>query len=305
MRDGFLDRRRLLRYAGLLAAGAAAAGCTSEADSTPAPPPEPGGATSQAPQEQESADGVVVRTEEVYSEYRHTNVQLWTAHPSTVDEKDLGELPWVLYLHGRDGINPSPVPGDTLSSLGSLARSGEISPFGLVSAGGGYNAYWCDNSANGRLASMLREELPQWMVHRGLGGRFGEPSAVAGISTGGFGAFNYTIDRSVRGNPVSALAALSPAVPTTWAHMREKHAFVTEQEWRRTEPIGRMHMLGERVPVGIWVGDEDAFFPGARRLRAEHRNTPVFSVLPGGHDGSVFNVVGADMVRFLDAHLPR
>ncbi|GAA0515882.1 S-formylglutathione hydrolase FrmB [Saccharopolyspora erythraea NRRL 2338] len=239
--------------------------------------------------------------EQVRSEHRQTDVRLYTAHPSGL-ERTKG-LPVVLYLHGRDGIDPTPIPYDTLAALEREYRDGAIPAFAFVVVDGGYNAYWTDGSANGDLSSMLTEELPRWLRERGLGDDEGRPFAVAGISTGGFGALNYAIARQAAGNPVSAVAELAPALPVTWEHMSEKGVFGSEEQWRHADPLAHLDKLGD-VPVGVWVGDTDPFLPGAERLVAEHTDIPVASVLPGGHDGSVFDVVGADMVRFLADHVP-
>lgn len=255
-------------------------------------------------EEEEEEDLPTIHTEDVYSEYRHTDVQLYLAYPTGIEEAALGTIPWVLYLHGRDGVNPTPIPTDTLVALERLHRDDEIEPFGFVVVEGGYNAYWVDDSENGRLSSMLHEELPQWMVDRGLAGGEGIPTAVTGISTGGFGAVNYAVDRGLADKPVSALATLAPALPVDWEHMAEKNAFATEQEWRDNDPLRRLAGLDTGVPVGVWIGDEDAYLDGAQELGDNHPNNPVFSVLPGGHDGDVFDAVGEDMVRFLNDYLP-
>ncbi|QUH06102.1 hypothetical protein HUO13_19395 [Saccharopolyspora erythraea] len=239
--------------------------------------------------------------EQVRSEHRQTDVRLYTAHPSGLERTE--GLPAVLYLHGRDGIDPTPIPYDTLAALEREYRDGAVPAFAFVVVDGGYNPYWTDGSANGDLSSMLTDELPRWLRERGLGDDEGRPFAVAGISTGGFGALNYAIARHAAGNPVSAVAELAPALPVTWEHMSEKGAFGSEEQWRQADPLAHLDQLGD-VPVGVWVGDADPFLPGAERLVAEHTNTPVASVLPGGHDGSVFDVVGADMVRFLADHVP-
>lgn len=292
MREVDFGRRRLLSYAGWTAAGLVAlGGCAS---------PRPASQGKPAPPVR-GEDHPIVRTEYVHSEHRRTSVQLLTAHPSQVDSID--GLPVVLYLHGRDGVQPSPIPQDTLAALEREHRAGSISPFGLVAVDGGYNPYWSDGSANGDLLRMLTDEVPAWLRERGLGDADGRPFAVAGISTGGFGALHYAVERSRAGEPLDAVAALAPALPVTWEHMREKNAFDTEQDWYDNDPLQHLGDLGD-LPVGVWIGDADAFLDGSMRLVAEHENTPVVSVLPGGHDESVFDVVGADMVRYLSENVP-
>lgn len=284
--------RRLL-MAVLLAAGMAGCAAPPLHDaSSPAPVVEPALSEQDMP---------VIRTEYVYSEHRRAPVQLYLAYPDGLEST--ADLPMVLYLHGRDGVWPTPIPYDTLASLERLYREGSIPAFGFAVVDGGYNPYWNDGSANGDLAALLHGELPRWLQERGMGDAGGRPFAVAGISTGGFGALNYAADRNLAGHPVAAVAALAPALQVSWESMREKETFATEEDWSAVDPLRRLGDLGD-VPLGVWTGDEDPFLEGINRLVDEYPNTPVVSVLPGGHDPSVFEVVGLDFVTFLSDALP-
>lgn len=293
MRDVVMGRRRLLALA---AAGLAAAGCSAWHDedprrARPIPEPDSGAEPIAGP------DMPAIRSEFVFSACRRSSVELITAYPSGVASTQ--NLPMVLYLHGRDGVRPTPIPFETLAALENEYRAGAIPPFGFVSVDGGYNAYWLDGSANGDLLTMLDEELPRWLRERGLSGADGMPYACAGISTGGFGALNYAIGRTLAGAPVSSVAALAPAMLVDWEDMQDRGAFATEQEWRQADPLYRLDALGD-VPLGLWVGEDDPFLPGTERLAEQHGNTPVFTVVPGGgHEPAVFEAVGTDMVRFL------
>lgn len=280
-----LGRRGLLAAMGLLAASACA---PARPHASPRPrPPAPG--------------GTVIRTETVRSVHRGADIPMLIAHPAGLDSTE--GLPMVLYLHGRDAMNPVPIPYETLDALHREHAAGNLPPFGLVAVDGGYNAYWNDGSSNGDLMSMLLDEVPAWLHARGLGDEEGLPFACAGLSTGGFGVLNYAIERVARGRPPAAVAALAPALPLTWDVMSTKNAFDTAEEWRAADPLGRLAGLGD-VPVGVWIGDADTFRPGVEQLVQQYPNTPVHRVLPGGHDGSVFDVVGADMLGFLAEGAP-
>lgn len=291
---------RARRSASLFAAATVAvslAGCTT------APPPAP-----VAPAPAVDADPALseqampeIRTERVHSEHRGTDTQLYLAYPTGLESTE--NLPVVLYLHGRDGVHPTPIPYDTLASLERLYHEGRIPAFGFVVVDGGYNPYWNDGSANGDLAAMLNEELPAWLAERGLGDEEGLPFAVAGISTGGFGALTYAADRNQAGKPVAAVAEVAPALQTSWEGMREKEAFATEDEWLAVDPLHRLDELGD-VPVGVWTGDADPFLDGIDELVRRYPNTPVVSYLPGGHEGAVFEAVGTEFVEFLAGALP-
>ncbi|MFD0923823.1 alpha/beta hydrolase [Saccharopolyspora rosea] len=294
MRGPAFGRRRLLSMAGVVAAGAAACSAPQSPPRPSAPPPavDPAASGTGMPE---------VRTEQVRSAHRGTDVQLYVAHPTGLP--DTANLPVVLYLHGRDGVHPTPIPYGTLAALEREHASGSVPPFGFVVVDGGFNPYWTDGSRNGDLAAMLRDEVPRWLRERGLADDDGLPFAVAGISTGGFGALDYAADRNLAGRPPAAAAVLAPALPTSWDHMREKDAFATEDEWRAHDPLERLADLGD-VPVGVWIGDADPFLDGTRRLVDGHDNTPVVSYLPGGHGPEVFEAVGPDMVTFLGKALP-
>lgn len=291
-----VGRRRLLTYAGLTALGAAAAGCGSSSSASGPSQTRP---RARPVSRQESA---VTRIEQVYSEHRRTMVDLFFAYPSGVETTQ--GLPVVLYLHGRDGLQPTPVPFGTLEALEEVYSRGTVPPFGFVGVDGGFNPYWHDGSANGDLLSMLTDEVPGWLRSRGLGDEQGLPFAAGGLSTGGFGALNYTIERERGGAPVSALSLLSPALPTTWEQMREKGAFATEQQWQQYDPLQRVGELGD-VPLGVWIGESDYFIEGTKQLVDQHSNTPVFETVPGGHEPAVFDSVGDGTIEFLGSSVPR
>lgn len=284
-----LSRRNLLAFA---AATVAAAPLLNACGTQPSPPPAPVAepTPARAPQ-----PGPTIQREVVRSKHRGTDVELALTYPSGV--RSLEGLPLVLYLHGRDGLRPNAMPANTLTALEAEHRAGTTPAFGLVSVDGGYNSYWFDGSANGDVLSMLLEELPSWLRERGYGAGDGQPFAVGGISSGGFGALHYAIARSRLGSPVEGVGVLAPALTTSWAHAEEREAFADQQQWHRVDPLEHIDDLGG-VPLGVWVGDVDPFFEGAEQLAHDHPNTRVFSVLPGGHEGKVFDAVGTDMVRY-------
>ncbi|MER7081290.1 S-formylglutathione hydrolase FrmB [Saccharopolyspora kobensis] len=293
---------RARRFGSLLAAAALAvslAGCAAPPPpaAPPVPPAEPAVEAEPALSELPMP---VIRKEQVHSASRGTDTELYLAYPTGLESTE--NLPVVLYLHGRDGVNPTPIPYDTLASLERLYHEGRIPAFGFVVVDGGYNPYWNDGSANGDLATMLNEELPVWLSERGFGDAEGLPFAAAGISTGGFGALTYAADRNLAGKPVAAVGEVAPALQVSWEGMREKEAFGTEDEWLAVDPLHRLDDLGD-VPIGVWTGDTDPFLDGIEQLIDRHRNTPVVTYLPGGHEGAVFEAVGTEFVEFLAGSL--
>lgn len=205
MRDAVVNRRRMLAYLGMTAAGVTAVACggpEGPAKANPARrprPPQTPVTRSQVASMLPEEESPVIRSELVRSKYRNATVELLIVHPSGLESTE--NLPIALYLHGRDGIQPTPIPFDTLTALELEHREGRIEPFGIVAVDGGYNAYWADGQTNGDLLSMLMEEVPGWLRERGLADDDGVPFASSGISTGGFGALHYAIERNLAGAP--------------------------------------------------------------------------------------------------------
>src|SRR5690606_22088769 len=108
---------RARRSASLFAAATVAvslAGCTA---APPAAPVAPAPAVDADP----AVSGLAmpeIRTEVVHSAHRGTDTRLYLAYPTGLESTE--NLPVVLYLHGRDGIDPTPIPYDTLASLERL-----------------------------------------------------------------------------------------------------------------------------------------------------------------------------------------
>lgn len=287
-----ITRRRLLTCTvGVGALGTAAACGSGDLPSTRNTPPL---AVPAGP------DFPVTRREVVYSRHRREQVALDIHYPKHLTDRR--HLPVAVYLHGRNGRHPTPIPFETLSALEIAYRDGGAAPFAIVTLDGGTNAHWYDGSTNGDAVSMLVNELPEWLAERDLAGPDGLPFACAGISTGGVGALRYAAARNHLGKPLSAVGVLAPALWVDWEQMGHKDSFTSQQTWEDANPLSQLADLGD-VPIGIWVGDEDPYLEGARILFDGHPNTPIFSVLPGGHDGTVFDAVGTDMIRFLASAL--
>lgn len=298
MREMKFGRRSLLSAAGMIVAGSVAACSAPQPNRPPQPQPLP---RPPMPPVASHSGPPLVNVETVYSEHRGADTSLMIAHPNGL--QDTANLPMALFLHGRDAMNPSPIPWGVLDALQPEFDAGNIPPFGLVAVDGGFNSYWNDGSANGDLMSMLLQEVPGWLRERGLAGQDGLPFACGGVSTGGFGALNYAAERNMAGSPLAAVATIAPALPVTWQHMQEKGVFASEQEWIETDPLRRVDELGD-VPVGIWIGEFDVFREGTDQLAQLYPNTPVYSVVPGGHEGPVFDSVGVDAVGFLAGGFP-
>ncbi|MFB9909321.1 alpha/beta hydrolase [Allokutzneria oryzae] len=239
----------------------------------------------------------VMRVERVRSTYRRQNVEIATFLPSVTS----GNLPVCLLLHGRFGNARSAPGGDLAGALANAVNKGHVRPFAFVAVDGGANTYWHQQQNDNPMA-MLLEEVPRWLVERGLGGPDGVPFAVSGISMGGFGAFLYARRRLEQRNPVRAIAAVSPALITSWGEMSKRRAFRDQAEWASMDPLRNIDKHGA-AKVGMWCGTEDSFIGGVRQF-IQRAKPAVAATGPGGHNHAFYNRVLPDVVRFVGRNLP-
>ncbi|KAA2266165.1 alpha/beta hydrolase [Solihabitans fulvus] len=293
MTDGpRLSRRALLTALGLT--GIATAGIAASAATGTLPAGVAMrhllGAAGQSPVPKRS----VVRLERVHSAARGRGVDLLTVLPPNVHTDG---LPMSLMLHGLHGSARYAIPGNLPEALARVVAGG-VPPFGFVAVDGGDN-YWHENVPGDDPMAMLLDELPRWLAARGLG----QPFACTGVSMGGFGALLYDRRRAERGQPVGAIAALSPGLLTSWPEMSKRHAFANEAQWAELDPLRSVDKLGP-TPIGVWVGDHDTFIDGTRRFIRDARPS-VASITPGGHNDAFFRSVVPDVLRFLGGHVPK
>ncbi|MDQ2585997.1 alpha/beta hydrolase [Saccharothrix yanglingensis] len=237
----------------------------------------------------------VVRVERVRSEHRGREVDLLTLVPPGVPTRG---LPMSILLHGRYGTARLAAFGGLPEVLVSAVGRGSVPPFGFVAVDGGDN-YWHENHPGDDPMAMLLEEVPAWLAERG----YGAPFACTGVSMGGFGALLYGRRRTERRERTAAVAAVSPALITTWEEMAKRDAFRGPEQWARLDPLRNLDKLGD-APIGVWVGDRDRFVDGTTTL-LENARLAVESITPGGHDDAFYRRIVPDVVRFLGRRVPR
>ncbi|GAA3459248.1 alpha/beta hydrolase [Saccharothrix longispora] len=237
----------------------------------------------------------VVRVERVRSEHRGREVDLLTLVPPGVPT---GGLPMSILLHGRYGTARLAAFGGLPEVLVAAVGRGSVPPFGFVAVDGGDN-YWHENHPGDDPMAMLLEEVPTWLAERG----YGAPFACTGVSMGGFGALLYGRRRTERRERTAAVAAVSPALITTWEEMAKRDAFRGPEQWARLDPLRNLDKLGD-APIGVWVGDRDRFVDGTTTL-LKNAKLAVESVTPGGHDDAFYRRIVPDVVRFLGRRVPR
>jgi S-formylglutathione hydrolase FrmB len=266
----------------LLAGSAAAllAGCSS-------PEPPPPGPSAVPPPSRPSALTEPVTVQRMHSAARGTDVDLVLIAPSGVPAAG---LPVCLALHGRGARARTFLDLGVPAALTAAVQAG-TPPFAVAALDGDH--YWVNVGGADDPQRMLTEEVPGWLTGRDLR----PPSAVFGISMGGFGALNFA-----RAHPdLKAVATASAALFTSWPDARSRKVFDGEANWRACEPL--LH-TGELRPagLGVWCGESDPFLGADRRLvQAVSPELARFS--PGGHKDGYWRGVLPEVLKFVGERL--
>ncbi len=212
-------------------------------------------------------------------------------------------LPLVIMLHGYGDSHVNALSGLSPAQALALRVGGApLPPMALVTVDGG-TGYWNPHPADDPQA-MLADEVIPLCQRRGLGGshRIG----VMGISMGGYGALLLAEKRP---DLISAAAAISPAIWTSYAQARAANAgaYASAADFAADDAVTHAAALA-RVPVRIAAGYGDPFYPGVKALvRALPRRTggelPVVSLSSGCHDNSFFTAQEPASLAFLARHL--
>jgi pimeloyl-ACP methyl ester carboxylesterase len=211
-------------------------------------------------------------------------------------------LPMSLMLHGLHGNARHAFPTGLLKQLCSDVARQAVPAFGFVAVDGGDN-YWHENHSGDNPMAMLLDEIPRWLGERGLGGIDGLPFACAGLSMGGFGALLYARRRLERRQPPAAVAALAPALITSWSEMNKRQAFRDAIDWGSMDPLRHIDAI-RSIPTAVWCGTEDDFIGGVRRFISTAHPTVAYTAR--GRHGDVFNrSVVPSLIGFLGKHVPR
>ncbi|MCD2198039.1 alpha/beta hydrolase [Actinomycetospora endophytica] len=290
-----LTRRRLLIGGGaMVGAGALAAGGVALAGTveTAAPVPQ----RVPAPPGPSRGTQAAVTVEWVRSVARNRSVRLVITSPPG---RDRATLPLCVGLHGLGGNALWWGDPGMRKVLGAAWASG-VPPFAVAALDGGDN-YWHQFRPGDDPMRMLLDELPAWMMQRGVArDTQGVPVLASGVSMGGAGALMYARARVLRGSPVRAVAAMSPGLFTDW-RVASKRPFAGIGDWEANDPL-RFYPELATTPTGMWCGDRDSFVAPVRRyIDLAH---PQFSrITPGKHDGTYIGSVLPQVAAFLGQHV--
>ncbi|MFI5610547.1 alpha/beta hydrolase [Amycolatopsis sp. NPDC051903] len=286
--------RRSVLFAGTAALGVAGLAAATAAGVTPL-----GEALRAAGVTVGSPQVGFTRVERVFSAARGRMVDLVFLLPGKYPPAG---LPMSLMLHGLHGGARYAAPSGLVKQLATDVGRGVVPAHGYVAVDGGDN-YWHEVHHGDDPMAMLLEEVPRWLAARNLAGPHGLPFACAGVSMGGFGAMVYGRRRVERRQPPEAVAAISPALITSWPEMAKRHIFTGRLDWTSLDPLRHLTAL-RGVPTALWCGTEDSFITGVRRyIAATH--PAVGYTAKGIHSDTFFHSVVPNLVSFVGKHVPR
>jgi pimeloyl-ACP methyl ester carboxylesterase len=209
------------------------------------------------------------------------------------------ELPLVISLHAFGGDHTSGLGGVTLARALAASQAGKaLKPMAIVAVDGGA-LYWNPHPGDNPMAMIVDEVIP---LCRRLGLGRGEGGiATIGISMGGYGALLLAEKHP---QLVSAVAAISPAVWTTYAQARVANAgaFASAADFAEDDVITHTVALAQ-TPVRIASGNSDPFHPGVVALAAKLPKSAIVDFTAGCHDDSFFGSQQHQALSFLGEHL--
>jgi enterochelin esterase-like enzyme len=222
------------------------------------------------------------------------------------------KLPLVIMLHGYGGNHTSALSGLSPAQAVALRVNGTpLPPMALVTVDGG-GGYWNPHPGDNPLGMLAHELIP--MCQRlGLGTATGTGPGtggsrrkthrigVMGISMGGYGALLLAEKRP---DLVAAVAAISPAIWTSYAQARSANAgaYASAADFTADDAVTHAAALA-RIPVRVASGYSDPFYPGVQALARALPKNAVIEFSTGCHDGSFFTPQEPPSLAFLASHL--
>lgn len=232
-----------------------------------------------------------------YSRARNRIVGYTIAYPPGHRPGD--RLPLVVALHGYGGNHTDTLSGmPPAQALALRAGGAPLPPMAMVTADGG-GGYWNAHPGDDPMAMLTGELIP---MCRRLGlGRPPHRIGVMGISMGGYGALLLAEKHP---GLVAAVAAISPAIWTSYAQARAANAgaYASAADFAADDAVTHAAALAH-VPVRVAAGYADPFYPGVRALAGALPREAVVDFAGGCHDGSFFTAQEPPSLAFLGGHL--
>jgi pimeloyl-ACP methyl ester carboxylesterase len=208
-------------------------------------------------------------------------------------------LPLVVALHGYGGNHNTALAGMSLPKALALRVNGRpLPPMALVAADGG-GGYWHAHPGDDPMGMVIDELIPLCQARRL--GRPPLPLGIMGISMGGYGAL---LMAEMHPRLFSAVAAISPAVWTTYAEAKGANtgAYVSARDFAANDAVTLAAAL-VGIPVRVASGLDDPFHPGVVALAEALPRDAVVDIAKGCHGGSFFLAQEPPSLAFLADHL--
>ncbi len=232
-----------------------------------------------------------------YSQARNTRVGYTIAYPP--GHPPGSSLPLVVMLHGFGGNHTDAVAGMTPAQALALHVDGHpLPPMAMVTVDGG-GGYWNPHPADDPMAMVVNELIPMCQ-QRGLGSA-SQKIGTMGISMGGYGAI---LMAEKYPNLISAVAAISPAVWTTYSEAQTANAgaYASLDAFRSNDVVTHVQDLAGK-PVRIASGSDDPFHPGVVALANAVPPSTTVIISGGCHTDPFFISQEPPSLRFLGQHL--
>ena len=232
-----------------------------------------------------------------YSAARRQTVGYTLAYPPGHGQGD--RLPLVVMLHGYGGNHADALSGMSPAQALALRVAGApLAPMALVTVDGG-GGYWNPHPGDDPLAMLTGELIPmcgRWGL--GTGSR---RVGVMGISMGGYGALLLAERRP---DLIGAVAAISPAIWTTYAEARAANAgaYASAADFAADDAVTHAAALAE-VPVRVASAYGDPFYPNVQILARALPGTAEVYFGAGCHTGPFFNAQEPPSLAFLARRL--
>jgi dienelactone hydrolase len=208
-------------------------------------------------------------------------------------------LPLIVMLHGFGANHTNALAGMSPAQAMALKVAGQpLAPIAMATVDGG-GGYWNPHPGDNPMAMVVDELIPMCQK-LGLGQA---PNGIGtmGISMGGYGAL--LLAEKYPGL-ISAVAAISPAIWTTYSEARGANsgAFATAADFSGNDVVTHANVLA-KTDVRVASGDSDPFHSGVEALARALPPSAVVDFSTGCHTDPYFAAQQPPSLSFLGHHL--
>ncbi len=232
-----------------------------------------------------------------FSRARHRRVGYTIAWPPGQGPGDA--LALVVMLHGFGANHTNALTSMSPAQAVALEVDGApLPPMAMVTVDGG-GGYWNPHPHDDPMQMVVGELVP--MCQALNLGRAPQRIGTMGVSMGGYGALLLAEKYP---DPFSAVAAISPAVWTTYAEAKGANAgaYASAADFASDDAVTNASSLAH-TPVRVASGLDDPFHPGVVALARALPRSAVVELSPGCHTGSFFTAQEPPSLAFLGTHL--